>query len=94
VQALAQRVPGDQLPELADDCAVLARRERVLDRELARAQPELLEAADLIRGERLIGEVVKWRAAPQRQCVARLAAGRSVIEFGSSNEALKAQRVN
>ena len=64
-KALPQRVPLDQLLELADHGAVLTGRERVVDGELARPQPELLEAADLGSGERLVREVVERRAPPQ-----------------------------
>ena len=73
VQALAQRVLGDERVELADHLGVPAGREVGVDRHLGRAQAQLLEPADLGRGERLVGEVGERLAAPQRERLARRA---------------------
>ena len=73
VQALAQRMRGDQRVELADHLGVAARREVGVDRALGRAQPQLLEPADLGGRERLVGDVGERVAAPQRERLARRA---------------------
>ena len=61
----------DQPVELADHLGVATRLEVGVDRELGRAQPQLLQPADLGGRERLVGEVREWFAPPQRQRVAR-----------------------
>ena len=63
--------------------------QRAVDRGLARLQPEVLEPPDLRRGERLVGEVVERRAAPQRERLAQRAA-----VLADVSEALEAQRVD
>ena len=73
VQPLAQRVLGDERLELADHLGVPAGREVGVDRHLGRAQPQLLEPADLGGGERLVGDVGQRLAAPQRERLARRA---------------------
>ena len=64
---LTQRVRGDELVELADDLGVPAGRERRVDRQLAGAQPLVVEAPDLGAREGLVGDVVERPPAPQRQ---------------------------
>ena len=71
MQALAQRVLRDERVELADHLGVPAGGEVGVDRQLGRAQPQLLEPADLGRRERLVGQVRERLAAPQRQRLAR-----------------------
>ena len=71
VQVLAQRVGRDERVELADHLDVAAGLEVGVDRHLGRAQPQLLEAADLGGGERLVRDVGERVAAPQRQRLAR-----------------------
>ena len=71
VQALAQRVLGDERVELAGQLGVTAGRQVGIDRRLRCPQPQVLEPADLRRGERLVGQVGEWLAAPQRQCLTR-----------------------
>ena len=93
-KALPQRVPLDQLLELADHGAVLTGRERVVDGELARPQPELLEAADLGSGERLVREVVERRAPPQHERLARRIVGRPLAAGSGGDQALEPQRVD
>ena len=61
----------DERVELADHLAMAAGREVGVDRQLGRAQPQLLEAADLGGGERLVGDVGERLAAPQRERLAR-----------------------
>ena len=80
VQPLAQRLGGDERLELADHLAVPALVEVVLDRELERRQPQLLQPPDLGARERLVGDVVERRAAPQRQRLARRAARHQPLE--------------
>jgi len=65
VEALAQRLGGDERLELCDHVAVPPIVEVVLDRELKRRQPQLIEPADLGARERLIGDIIERRAAPQ-----------------------------
>src|SRR4051794_25280515 len=57
-----------------------AGREVGVDRELERRQPQLLEPADLDGRERLVGDVVERRAAPQRERLARLAVREQLLE--------------
>ena len=71
VQSLAERMVGHEPGELTDDVAVAAGQQLLVDRRLDRAEPELLESADLGGGERLVGHVGKGRAPPQRQALAR-----------------------
>ena len=82
VQALAQRLLGDERLELADDLGVAARLEVLVDRQLERREPQLLEPADLERGERLAGDVVERRPAPQRERLARRALGDAAARSG------------
>ena len=57
----------DQRLELADHLRVAAERELGLDQLLVRSHPLVLQARDLALGERLVGEVVERRAAPERE---------------------------
>ena len=63
VEALVERVLGEQRLERADHLGVSPRRELGVDRELDRAQVKLLEAADLGARERLVGDVGERGAA-------------------------------
>ena len=65
VQALSQRLLGDQRLEPADRLGVAPGGELGVDRQLDRPQVKLLEAADLGAGERLGGDVGERGAAPQ-----------------------------
>ena len=80
VQALAQRLARHQRVELADHLGVAPGGEVLADRLLDRREPQLLEPADLERRERLGGDVVERRAAPQRERVARRAGGDEALE--------------
>ena len=80
VQALTQRLGGDERLELRDHVAVPALAQVVLDRELERRQPQLLEPADLGARERLVGDIIERRAAPQFQRLARRALGDQALE--------------
>ena len=73
MQVLAQRMLGDQRVELADHLGVPAGREVGVDRHLRRAQPQIVEAADLGGRERLVGDVRERVAVPQRERLARRA---------------------
>ena len=54
-----QRMLGHQRLELGDELAVPALGQVGVDGLLERVEPELLEAPDLGRGERLVGDVVE-----------------------------------
>ena len=71
MQVLTQRIRGDERVELADHLGVPPGREVGVDRGLRRPQPQLLEAADLGGGERLVGDVLQRVTVPERQRVAR-----------------------
>ena len=71
VQALAVGMLAWQRLELADQLGIAAERELRLDPLLDRGQTQLLEPGDLRLGERLVGEVGKRRAAPERQRLGR-----------------------
>ena len=75
LQPFAQRVARDEHLELAEDLAMAARRQVAVDRALGRGQVQLLEAADLARRERLLGDVGERRPAPQRERLARQVVG-------------------
>ncbi len=70
MQALAQRVRRDERVELGDHLDMAAGLEVGVDRQLGRPQPQLLEAADLGGGERLVRDVGERVAAPQRERLA------------------------
>ena len=80
MEALAERLGGDERLELGDHLAVPALVEVVLDRELERRQPQLIEPADLGVRERLVGKIVERRAAPQPQRLARRACGERLLK--------------
>ena len=81
VQALAQRlaVPPARRARRSTSAWRPAARSSA-DRLLDRREPQLLEPADLERRERLGGDVVERRAAPQRERVARRARGDEALE--------------
>ena len=80
MQALTHRLPGHQRIELANDLPVPAGREVLVERQFQRGQAELLQAADLRRRERLVGDIGQRAATPQRQCLARQPAGDQPLE--------------
>ena len=80
MQALAQRLLGDERLELADHSDVPAGGQIVLDGELDRGEPQLLQPADLQRSEWLRGDVVERRPAPQRQRFARRPFGHQTLK--------------
>ena len=91
VQALPQRVLGDQPLQLSEDLA--ARGHVGVDRELGRPQAQLVQAPDLGRRERLGRDVGQRRSAPDRQrppggIVAVLVLGRA------THELLEARRID
>jgi hypothetical protein len=69
-EALARGMLGDQGLELADELRVFSEHELGFDPRLERHQPQLLEPRDLGLRERLVGDVVERRTAPERQGVA------------------------
>src|SRR6266545_5120692 len=70
-QPLAERVLGDEGLQLADELAVAAPREVGVQPVLQHGDPQLREPEQLALGERLVAEVGKRVAAPQRQCLAQ-----------------------
>ena len=68
---------GDERLELPDQVAVPAEREIGVDPLDQGAQVKLLEPADLVAGERLVGEVGERRAAPERERLAQQQRSRS-----------------
>ena len=75
LEPFAQRVARDEHLELAQDLAVAAGRQVAVDRALGRGQVQLLEAADLIGREGLLGDVGERCPAPQRERLARQVVG-------------------
>ena len=71
MQALAQRLPGQQRLELRQHLAVAPGLEVLVNRDLERGGAQLVQAPDLGRGERLLGHVAQRRAAPETQRLAR-----------------------
>ena len=71
VQALAQRVVGQQRLDLGDDLLVAAGGQVGVDRELRGGQAQLLDPADLRERERLVGDVGQRLAAEQRERLPR-----------------------
>ena len=80
VEALAQRVLREQGLDLGDHLGVAAGGEILLEGLLDRGQAQLLQAADLEARERLGGDVVERRPAPQRERLARRAVGDEPLE--------------
>ena len=80
VQSFAQRLADHQRVQLADHVGVAPGGEVLADRLLDRREPQLLQPADLERRERLRGDVVERRPAPQRERVARRARGDEALE--------------
>ena len=66
-QPLLQWVLRDERLELRDEVDVPAERQVGVDPLDQRAQAKLLEPTDLVLGERLVGELCEWRAAPHRE---------------------------
>ena len=79
VELLAQRLLGDQRLELGDHLAVAPGREVIVDRELDRVEPSLLQAACLGHREGL-DHVGQRRAPPERQRLTGGAAGQQPLE--------------
>ena len=66
-EALAVGVHADQRLEPTDQLAMAAKRQLGLVQVLDRGQPLIVQAAGLAPDERLMREVGKWCAAPQRE---------------------------
>ena len=94
VQTLSQWVLLDQ-PLEPEECLLLAAGGQIgVDGQLARAQPQLLEPADLGGRERLAGDIGQGRAAPQLEGRARGVARLAVVAAGLLDEALEAGGVD
>jgi hypothetical protein len=70
-KAFPQRMVVDELLELADEVVARAERQFRIDALLEGRQARLLEAADLVAGERLEGEILERRPAPECECRAQ-----------------------
>ena len=96
MQALAQRVLGDDRVDLPGDLQMVPRGQVRVERELDGLDAQLLEAPDLRRGERRVGHVGQRRAAPQRERLARgvgrLAAGPGAVGLGQAAAGIGARR--
>ncbi len=66
-QPFPQRVPGDEVAQLAREQAVVAEREPRLRRVLLRGEPLVLQPPSLRRGERLVGDVGQCGPPPERE---------------------------
>ena len=80
VQALAQRLLRQQRLQLGQHLAVAPGIEVLVDRDLERGRPQLLQAPDLRCGERLVGDVGQRRSVPQAQRLARGALSEQPLE--------------
>ena len=80
VEVLAQRLVREQRLDLGDRLGVPPGREILLEGLLDRGEPQLLQAADLEARERLGGDVVERRSAPQRERLARRPLGDEPLE--------------
>jgi hypothetical protein len=97
LEALVQRVLGDQGLEAAEYLGVASRRELGVDLELDGTQVKHLEAADLGAGEGLFGNVGQRGSAPQRErVVGGPVHGDSPLRLtpGALDAALESRRVN
>ena len=78
-QPLACRMLCDQDVELTDQGAMAAERQVGLDSVFERVQAQLLEPADLVLGEGLVGEVRQRRPTPETQRLPQGLRGAAVI---------------
>jgi hypothetical protein len=93
-EALPQRLLFNELFQLADELAGRAELEVGVDALLERRHPGLLQAADLVAGERLEREVLERRPPPERQRGAQLLG--PLVRRGATRfrgQALKAREV-
>ena len=93
-QSLAQRLIGDQRPQLAEHLAVAARDQVGVDRQLGRLQPQLLQPPDLGARERLISHVGQRAAAPQRERRPCFSVRRPVGMLGRGDQPLEPDRID
>jgi len=68
-KALLQWITRHECLQLSDQVMLQTEREIGVDPFRHCAQTKLLQTADLVESERLIGEVGQRRAAPQSECV-------------------------
>ena len=83
VQALAQRLLGDQRLESGDHLVVAPGGELGVERELERLQMKFLEPPDLGRREWLRGDVGERSAVPERKRCAGGAVGDRLVGFAA-----------
>jgi hypothetical protein len=69
-QTLAERVSLNELLELWDDRVESTEDEVGRDSPLDRRELELFEPADLLLGERVVGEIGERRPTPKRERIA------------------------
>jgi hypothetical protein len=94
VQALPQWVLGGQTLEPSERLLIASSRKVVFDRQLRRRQPQLLEPADLRRGEGLRGDVGQRGAVPEGERLLRCVVRDVLVAAGLLDEALEAGRVH
>ena len=80
VEVLAQRLVREQRLDLGDRLGVPPGREILLEGLLDRGEAQFLQAADLEVRERLGGDIVERRSAPQRERLARRPLGDEPLE--------------
>ena len=80
MEVLAQRLLRDEPLELADHVGVAPGLEVCVDRGLGGAQAEVVEAADLRRGERLVGEIGQRFPVPEGERLARAVLAQQALE--------------
>ena len=83
-EPLAQRVPGDERLQLADELGVAAEREVGLDPLFERRELQLVQARDLRLCERLVGEVGQGGTPPEGERPAQLLGGLLGLALGPS----------
>jgi hypothetical protein len=94
VEPLGQRVRRHERIELADELAMPAGRQAALDGNLGRAQPQILQPANLRGGERLVCDVGERGSAPQRERVTCERVGPAIRVHGLGDEALETPGVD
>ena len=96
MEPLVERMLGDQRLEASDQVAVMSGGELGVDRQLERAEAQLLERPDRRCGEGLVGDVGERRSSPQLECVLGSAVGDALLRPGPGalDQGLEPHRVD